>query len=351
MAGAAGKSSRSWQVHRSGGCEGAIIQKLLMRGAEVVRTSVKTSVKTEVALKGEETLPLDTFFTTVPAGDGQFELRMLIELQPQGITFEQIGRQYAARVDVIIRLSDEADRVITENSASLPMELTREQLDRSKAFPLRYIYETPVLAGRYKADVIAVDVVSGKGGRVERDETVDEREAGRRSTFPAPAAGHDAFWFEAAELSDAERHSILGQQYLDAGKLEQAANELDRALQDNPLDQDVLVKLGRTRLELGQNREALEAVDSVLWYDRWNLDALLVSSVAQLRLDRVDDCRGTIDLVLRQYPGSIVAINHCANAYLELGEKERAQELFCRSLEIEPDQPQVKSVMEGFRTR
>ncbi|MBI2838340.1 MAG: GWxTD domain-containing protein [Acidobacteria bacterium] len=327
-------------------------QKLLYGGSELFRDDIKTKVRTQVALQGEATLPLEVTYAVVPDTNDTANLDTTVDLRPEGITFEKSKRQYAARIDLIIRLLDGKHQILSERNETLPIALTEEQLSKSRAYSLRYASRIPVIPGGYQLNVIAVDYASGRSGRVERDVNVvcpidrsmpGEGESARDVTEPPDTGG--AFRFEAAAMGEAERHATLGVEYLSAGCVETGVAELQRSVDMDSDDLDVRIDLARARLRLSQYDEAVRVLDPVLAMNESHLEALEVRTLALLRSGRRQEALEGLETILDTHPQSVTALNFCAGTYLEIGEGERAVELFGRSLELNESQPEVRAAL------
>ncbi len=325
-------------------------QKLLYGGSELFRDDIRTKVRTRVALQGEATLPLELTYTVLPDINEAGNLDITVDLRPEGITFEKNKKQYAARIDLIIRLLDGKHQILSERNETLPIALTEDQLGKSRTYSLRYASRIPVIPGEYRLDVIAVDYASGRSGRVERDVNVvcpiDGSMPGEGESAPAvtdlPDTG-GAFRFEAAPIGEAERHATLGIEYLSAGCVESAAAELQRSVDMDSDDLDVRIDLARARVRLGQYDEAVRLLDPVFAISESRLDALEVQTLALLRSGRREEALKVMERILDTHPQSVTALNFCAGSYLDIGQRERAVELFGRSLELDPDQSEVRT--------
>lgn len=182
---------------------------------------------------------------------------------------------------------------------------------------------------------------------VAPDPQGDVKLAERPFTIKQDAGTNARFIFEQAAADPAGDHFALGLERLYRGEAEQAAVEFGIARDFAPWMAQAAINLARTRILLGQHSEALGVLDTLLKDDPVNVDALMVRAQALINLNRMTDVDRVLARLIELAPTNTTVLNYCAETYLRRGDRKRGIELFNRSIELNPEQPEVTAVLKG----
>ncbi|MBI2841435.1 MAG: GWxTD domain-containing protein [Acidobacteria bacterium] len=224
----------------------------------------------------------------------------------------------------------QADKIAREFEGKLEIVPGRDSLSITEGFATDGL--TP---GEYKLRVSVADA-SGDVTLAERPFVISES-----------AGGNARFLFEQRTAGDAEKHFTLGLEYLNANENEQAATHFGLALDFAPWMTQAGVNLARARILLGETPRALLTLDTVLKDDPENVDALMVRVQALLKLGRRAEVGPVLGRLVALGPNQTSVLNYCAESYMAIGDKGRGMELFRKSIELNPDQPDVASALQG----
>jgi tetratricopeptide (TPR) repeat protein len=142
-------------------------------------------------------------------------------------------------------------------------------------------------------------------------------------------------------LAQVERETLL----IRANKnFSEAEPELERLLEANPEDPDLLLTLAQGWSQLGNLTKAVTFVNSILARDRKNAGALLIRGKIRLQkhqpFDACEDLEAAMAASRDQYYHSR-ALVQLANCYLELGRFAEALDLFMTAELEEPENPRI----------
>lgn len=121
--------------------------------------------------------------------------------------------------------------------------------------------------------------------------TAEQLDAPDESGFPAMVANRLA-----------NGHAVLGDEYREAGGLDEAIAQYRRALELRPGFADIRLSLGRALIERGQPAEAAVVLDEVLAIRTGWLDALLLRGLAAYLDGDLDNAGATWDHAASRHP-------------------------------------------------
>lgn len=107
---------------------------------------------------------------------------------------------------------------------------------------------------------------------------------------------HLAVGSASSTAARANAYACLGKAYMRLGELEEAAEVLDRALQENPHNKDAFKRLVALHLSRNQAALALELVDRALAGGVRHARVLAAHALALARLDRIEEARAVFGL-------------------------------------------------------
>jgi len=100
----------------------------------------------------------------------------------------------------------------------------------------------------------------------------------------------------------ANMHAELGRAYREAGSLQAAATQFERALELRPTFADLRLALARTRLEAGDAAAAAADIDAVLEMSPTWLDAMLLRGLAAYLSGELDQAKAIWDGASERHP-------------------------------------------------
>lgn len=121
------------------------------------------------------------------------------------------------------------------------------------------------------------------------------------------------------------------------GQFEEAKEEIDKALQQNSENGDVLNELGWLQYDNHKYQEAIETFNHVLSFDKENSNALLWKISALRKLKQLDTAKKEIDNALSIVPDNVEILNELGWYYYDKKDYQSAQETFRKVLKTEPN--------------
>jgi GWxTD domain-containing protein len=162
-------------------------------------------------------------------------------------------------------------------------------------------------------------------------------------------------WFSSRVLPDAGDpvySEIVGAQLFNLGRFAESRIFLERAFAKKPGSPDTAVSLGRVYLALDDPEAVLRVVTPFL--DRPETAKYELYLLAGEARGRVGDLAGAIEVLDRavsHYGVNALLLNAIGNAYAGMGMREEALAAYERSLQLSPDQPEVRKKAEALRKK
>lgn len=162
-------------------------------------------------------------------------------------------------------------------------------------------------------------------------------------------------WFSSRVLPDAADPvypEIVGAQLFNLGRYAEARAFLERAAAGKPGSEDTAASLARTYLALGEAAAAAETLAPFARAERTAKYETYVLLADALR--RTGDLGRAVELLERAIAGygvNAVLLNAVGECYQGLGRIQEALAAFERSLELSPDQPEVRKRIEELRRK
>lgn len=167
---------------------------------------------------------------------------------------------------------------------------------------------------------------------------------------------------QAGDLDEAERlvrgavslsprsvvhRNLLGLLHMERGEAEAAEAEFRTALSIEPEDVSTLANLGALFGRRGRLEEAVEVLRRAAGLDPRHREALVNLAGALGRLGRLEEVILLLESARSRGVESPEILNALGLAYLQSGRRGEAEAAFRASLDLRPDQPAVRSVIEG----
>jgi tetratricopeptide (TPR) repeat protein len=192
--------------------------------------------------------------------------------------------------------------------------------------------------GDYRLEIMASE--SSQGATVARTaffSVKEPSEIARPSEIRVPRRDN---------VSQVKYLELRGDQYAAAGHIDRAIVEYSVALKNDREHVGVSVKLGRLLLQKGKTEDAVRIVRAVEWKDPNNKDIITFLAEASVKSNNIDQAIGFYERYLFVNPEDTTMLNLVANLYKNRGDNEKARDRWRKSLEIKPDQPDIKALLE-----
>jgi len=134
---------------------------------------------------------------------------------------------------------------------------------------------------------------------------------------------------------EAERRVERAQQLFESHRWEEALSELDAALSINPHNATWHAQRGFLLDELDRTGEAADAYQHALELEPGDRDVSMALGMTLLRLERYVRAIAVLEAVAEQYPDFEPAYCHRIYAYAELGQHDRAEQMFYLAQQID----------------
>ncbi len=178
-------------------------------------------------------------------------------------------------------------------------------------------------------------------------ELVSESEEFRISESPLPGS-----WVSAQTsppANDPFYSNVIGRQYLNKGDRDNALKELFSAYEREPENLDYALDYSRALLISKQFRRVLEILPPFVEPGKENFDLFYYLGEASKNTGQYEQAIYYYQSAL-SYKGNVVEIlNSIGYSYLELGNQEQALLAFEKSIEINPQQEQIKAQIEKIK--
>jgi len=145
---------------------------------------------------------------------------------------------------------------------------------------------------------------------------------------------------------DAEHHVERAHELFDAGRWDEAVNELRRALSLNPYQAEWHFNLGLTLEAAGRDSDAADAFrDAFDLSQDPDAHAAMLVGVNLTRAGRPGEALVWLEKAEQMEPAGTEAQVHRIEAFAQLGRHDEAEELFYVALEIDAENPELFAVM------
>jgi tetratricopeptide (TPR) repeat protein len=153
----------------------------------------------------------------------------------------------------------------------------------------------------------------------------------------------------APDLRPAERYYLKAHQYLAAERYEDAVRLFKVALDYEPYFQDA--RRGKARAEIlgGHAEEGERTASEALERDEKDVDALALLGLARFRLDKLGEAIEAYRKAIAIGGEEVGILNALGETEYALGNKDAAVQTLTRSLELAPDQPEVREFLQEVK--
>lgn len=145
-----------------------------------------------------------------------------------------------------------------------------------------------------------------------------------------------------------EASYLIGLQYLATGNLDRAADELTRVFRSDPSRLDFAVGYARAMFARGDYNSVLDA----LKYRSQGADApaevLSLLGRSCHALEKFGEAAGYYEAYLARFGANVEVLNYLGTCYFRTNRKEEALRTWRKSLELNPDQPRIKALVDSL---
>jgi len=136
---------------------------------------------------------------------------------------------------------------------------------------------------------------------------------------------------------------IIGSQLYKLGRLTEARTVLEAAVAKAPGNEDLALELARVYVALNDYQAAAKILDSFVSAEQGvRYETYLVAAQAAFSLGQYEKALTVLDKAVARHGSDIQLLDLIGDCYFKLGKKEEALAVWQKSLEINPDQPELK---------
>lgn len=162
-------------------------------------------------------------------------------------------------------------------------------------------------------------------------------------------------WFSSRilpEAGDPVYAEIMGSQLFNLGRFDEARVFLEKAFQKKPESEDAATNLARVYLALNDAPAVAKTLAPFTTPDKTaKYDTYLLAAEALKRTGEFGQAVEIIDKTIARYGVNAVLLNSAGECYVGLGKTKEALMAFEKSLELSPDQPEVREKAEKLKKR
>ncbi|MGB4703789.1 MAG: GWxTD domain-containing protein [Candidatus Saccharicenans sp.] len=145
---------------------------------------------------------------------------------------------------------------------------------------------------------------------------------------------------------------IIGKQLYNLGRLSEARAALEKAAALAPQNEDLSRDLAKVYLDLGEFSLAAGMLESFVGAEkRASYETYVIAGQAYYHLGKYQTAIDVLDRAVNIYGTNITLLNLIGDCYFGLGKKAEAVAVWEKSLEIMPDQPEVKKKIQASKAK
>lgn len=145
---------------------------------------------------------------------------------------------------------------------------------------------------------------------------------------------------------------LVGIQLFNSGKIIEAKAHLEEAFHKRPDSLDFALNLARAHMRLSEYREVEKVLQPFLGrLERPPYELLFILGKAYQNMGKLDKAIDVFEKAISHYGLNIHLLNSLGECYFQLGNAEEALAAWEKSLEINPDQPQIKKNVEALKEK
>lgn len=178
---------------------------------------------------------------------------------------------------------------------------------------------------------------------------LSERDAFTVTTNPIPGS-----WLVAQSNPPADNpyHSyILGNQYFNKGEIQKAHDELAKAYEKKPDSLDYALSYTRVLMALREFQKVREILTPFDQEGKENFGLFFTLGRASENVNKLEEAISFYQKALSQKGDIAAVLNSIGDCYFKLGNKKEAIQAWEKSLEINPDQNQIKQMIKQLKEK
>ena len=145
---------------------------------------------------------------------------------------------------------------------------------------------------------------------------------------------------------------IIGTQLFNSGKIAEARDRLEIAFQENPDSQDFAMNLAKTYMVLAEYKKIEPVLFPLLNQPKPpKYEVFLILGKAYQNMGELSKAIDVFDEAISHYGLNINLLNSIGECYFQLDNAEKALAAWEKSLEINPNQPQIKKIVELLKEK
>jgi tetratricopeptide (TPR) repeat protein len=145
---------------------------------------------------------------------------------------------------------------------------------------------------------------------------------------------------------------IIGSQLYNLGRWSEARTVLEAAVAKAPGNEDLAMELARVYVALKDYQPAAKILDSFVSAEQGvRYETYLVAAQAAFNLGQYEKALTVLDKAVAQHGSDIQLLDLIGDCYFKLGKKGEALAVWQKSLEINPDQPELKKKIQAVKSK
>jgi len=145
---------------------------------------------------------------------------------------------------------------------------------------------------------------------------------------------------------------IIGSQLYKLGRLTEARTVLEAAVAKAPGNEDLAMELAQVYVALKDYQAAAKILDGfVLAEQGVRYETYLVAAQAAFSLGQYEKALTILDKAVARHGSDIQLLDLIGDCYFKLGKKEEALAVWQKSLEVNPDQPELKKKIQAVKAK
>jgi predicted Zn-dependent protease len=150
--------------------------------------------------------------------------------------------------------------------------------------------------------------------------------------------------------SDAVYDYLVGTQYYNIGRMDEAVARLEKAWQMRPESADFAQNLAQAYMRVGEFRKVEPLLRPFFGQDKpAKYEIYLLQGRAYQKAEAWDQAISTFDGAIALYGINAVLLNSVGECYLGKGDQKAALAAWEKSLQLNPDQPEVRRSVESLK--
>jgi len=324
---------------------------LLKNEASKEFTSLEQTIRIPGKPGVEMSSPILAYKVSPVEASGRLKAFMLGKFQ----LYLQAGRVFTNKEEVSVALQVHGLTDELKSKGSLKFQIMKEQEQqpfREKVVSLAEIETLPDVIqtfpltdfppAHYFLNVFLL--VNGQ----EQISTKEEFEVSYLETLPRP-------WVLSRVLPTLDNpyySYIIGTQLYHLGRLVEARTMLEKALAVSPGTEELAMALARVYVSQKEYELAASILDRFLNQEKTaNYETYFTAGQALLEAGKYEQAINALDKAVKHYGTDINLLNLIGECYLKAGRKEEAMAVWQKSLELNPEQPELKKKLEAAKKK